>query len=228
MDVGQMQSGESSPGHNGIGMSMHTPSSSWRIPTTDIAPPRRRTSDTKVSILPLNLYERLKKLVVHNILQLDGSPHSIALGVFIGFVIGMTPTIGIQMVTYFATAALTRANRFSGLLPVWLSNPLTAVPLYYFNWRVGLFVMTGQASGDGESQAELASLISNAPGADLPLWERLTSADFWNMLFELFVALGVELWVGCLVVGLVTGVLGYWATYVGVKAYRRRLAQAPR
>ena len=171
--------------------------------------------------LGLNLWGRLKRLIVHNILQLDGSPHSIALGVFIGFVIGMTPTIGLQMISYFAIAAVTGANRISGLIPVWISNPLTAVPLYYFNWRVGVFAMTGRLDGTGQSQDELAALLANAPGQDMPLFERITSAEFWSLIFDLFVALGIELWVGCIVVGLVTGVLGYWATYEGVKAYRR-------
>ncbi len=170
----------------------------------------------------LNLWGRLKRLIVHHVLQLDGSPHSIALGVFIGFVIGMTPTIGLQMISYVAIAAMTGANRLSGFLPIWTSNPITAVPLYYFNWRVGVFVMTGQLDAGGTSRDELAALIANAPGQDMPLLERITSADFWNLLFDLFVALGVELWVGCIVVGVVFGVLGYWATYRGVKAYRRR------
>ena len=171
-------------------------------------------------------WSRVKRLVVHYILQLDGTPHSIAMGVFMGFLLGMTPTIGLQMVSYFGIAALIGANRVSGLLPIWISNPFTAVPLYYFNWRVGVFVMTGQLDGSGRSQEELAAVLADAPGQDLPFFERITSAEFWELLFDLFVALGVELWVGCIVVGLVTGVLGYWATYQGVKAYRRRQADA--
>ena len=173
---------------------------------------------------PVNLWERLKKLIVHYILQLDGSPHSIALGVFMGFLIGMTPTIGLQMISYIALCAVTGANRISGMIPIWTSNPVTAVPLYYFNWRVGVFVMTGRLDGDGTSREELANLIANAPGQDMPFYERITSAEFWNLLFDLFVALGAELWVGCIFVGLVLGALGYWATYEGVKAYRRRQA----
>lgn len=173
---------------------------------------------------PKDLWSRCKRLVVHYILQLDGSPHSIALGVFLGFLLGMTPTIGLQMVSYFGLAALTGANRVSGLLPIWISNPFTAVPLYYFNWRVGVFVMTGQLDGSGRSQNELAAVLADAPGQDMPFWERITSAEFWNLLFDLFVTLGVELWVGCIVVGVLTGILGYWATYRGVNAYRRHLA----
>ena len=175
---------------------------------------------------PTGLWPRAKHVIVRYVLQLDGSPHSIALGVFIGFVIGMTPTIGLQMVSYLALSAVIGANRISGLIPVWVSNPITAVPLYYFNWRVGVFVMTGSLDGTGKSQDELAALIENAPGQDLPFFERITSGEFWSLLFDLFVALGIELWVGCIVVGLVTGVFGYWATYKGVIAYRRHVEAA--
>ena len=215
MDVGQPQSGRDiSPGDEGTDIPLGSYTSESFDPNDDDPQPVDNKSP--------GLWEKFKRLIVSYVLQLDGSPHSIALGVFIGFVIGMTPTIGIQMVSYFAIAALTGANRVSGLLPVWLSNPVTAVPLYYFNWRVGVFVMTGQLGGSGASQDELAELLKNAPGQDLPLWERLMSADFWQMLVDLFVALGVELWVGCIVVGLVCGVFGYWATLEGVKAYRRQ------
>ncbi|MEM7677330.1 MAG: DUF2062 domain-containing protein, partial [Myxococcota bacterium] len=132
-------------------------------------------------------------------------------------------TIGLQMIGYFAAAAATGANRVSGLLPVWISNPFTAVPLYYFNWRVGVVIMTGQLDGGSASKDELAELLAKAPGQDLSLWERLISADFWYMAFDLFIALGAELWIGSVVVGLITGSIGYWAAIHGVKAYRRRL-----
>ncbi|MEL7370511.1 MAG: DUF2062 domain-containing protein [Myxococcota bacterium] len=188
----------------------------WRPPIQKSPPPS-----------PKGLWARAKHLIVHYVLQLDGSPHSIALGVFLGFLIGMTPTIGLQMLTYFAVCAVVGANRISGLLPVWISNPFTAVPLYYFNWRVGVAIMTGQLDGGSASKEELAALLAQAPGQDLSLWERMFSADFWRMAFELFVALGLELWVGCITVGTATGLVGYWAALAGVKAYRRHQTSAP-
>jgi len=162
--------------------------------------------------------------VVHNILHLDDTPHRIAFGVFLGFVVGATPTIGLQMVIYVTLAALLGANKISGILPVWLSNPLTAVPLYYSNWRIGRFFLGGD--GDSELSQRMLEQVVGIPGQDLPLWERLFSGTFWKAAFDAFVAMGAELWLGSVLVGVVCGALGYWASYRGVLAFRERRKHA--
>ena len=58
----------------------------------------------------MKLWTRLKNVVVSGILGLDDSPQRIALGVFLGFVVAMTPTLGLQIVIYVALAALLRVN----------------------------------------------------------------------------------------------------------------------
>ena len=171
--------------------------------------------------VPRGPWEKAKHLVIHNILHLDDTPHRIAFGVFLGFLVGATPTIGIQMILYVAIAAVLRANKVSGILPVWLSNPLTAVPLYYSNWRIGRFVLSGDASDAANGRANIEALI-DLPGKDLPLWDRLVSPDFWSAAMEAFVAMGAELWLGSVLVGLALGIPAYWLTYRGVIAYRRR------
>ena len=191
-----------------------TPPSSEEGPVEDRAPPP-----------PKGLWARTKHLVVHNILHLDDTPHRIALGVFLGFVVGATPTIGLQMIIYVAIAAIVGANKVSGILPVWLSNPLTAVPLYYSNWRIGRFLLSGSADEDG-GRALIESVV-NLPGAELPLWERVTSSEFWSAAMDAFVAMGAELWLGSLVVGLLFGIFGYWAAYRGVIAFRGRPSPPP-
>lgn len=173
--------------------------------------------------LPPGLWPKVKHLVVHRILQLDDTPHRIALGVFLGFLVGATPTIGFQMIIYVAIAAMVGANKISGILPVWLSNPLTAVPLYYSNWKIGQFLMTGSLSGSPETKAAIERMMNGAT-SDASLWERLTSPELWGAAFDTFVAMGAELWVGSLLVGVVLGAPAYWAAYRGVVVYRKRRA----
>lgn len=168
------------------------------------------------------LWPRLKHLVIHNILHLDDTPQRIALGVFLGFLIGATPTLGLQMITYFGLVAVLPVNKFSGLVPIWITNPLTAVPIYYANWRLGIFLMTGRMETSPESRQAIARLVEGAPGSDQTFFERMFSGAFWEAAIDALMSIGTELWVGSLVVGLVTGVFGYWATYHGVVAYRRR------
>lgn len=170
--------------------------------------------------MPSGLWAKTKHLVVHNILHLDDTPHRIAFGVFLGFLVGATPTIGVQMLIYVALAALLGANKISGILPVWLSNPLTAVPLYYSNWRIGRFLLGGE-SDDAASRRVIEQVVG-MPGQDMPLWERVFSASFWDAALHAFMAMGAELWLGSVLVGLVLGAIGYWATYRGVIVFRAR------
>lgn len=199
---------------------METPIESRPVTPAVTTPPEEVERTEAPSPPPKGLWARTKHLVVHNILHLDDTPHRIALGVFLGFVVGATPTIGLQMVIYVAIAAIVGANKVSGILPVWLSNPLTAVPLYYSNWRIGRFLLAGD--GDEAGGRALIESVVNLPGADLPLFERLTSSAFWSAAMDAFVAMGAELWLGSLVVGLVFGAVGYWASYRGVIAFRRK------
>lgn len=88
-----------------------------------------------------DLWRRLQQIVFHNILHLDDTPHRIAWGVFLGTMIAFTPTLGLQIVLYIPIAALLRANKISGIPILFISNPFTAVPLYYTTWSVGAAVL---------------------------------------------------------------------------------------
>ena len=88
---------------------------------------------------------RSLRTLLRTILMLDDTPHSIALGTAIGMFVGMTPTVGVQMVIVLCIAFLTRPffrfNRVAAVLTVYVTNPLTIVPVYWFNYCVGtLFI----------------------------------------------------------------------------------------
>ncbi len=57
----------------------------------------------------------------------------LALGVFIAF----TPTIPFQMLLAAVGALYFRVNLPIALAACWITNPLTAVPIYIFAWRIG-------------------------------------------------------------------------------------------
>jgi hypothetical protein len=168
------------------------------------------------------LWLRVRRPIVNRILHLDDSPHRIALGVFLGFVVGWTPTMGAQIILYLIIAYLLRANRASGVLPVLLTNPLTALPVYVFNWRIGRWILHpgGLSEADRLSQRQAMDQFLN----DFHL-SRLFDGDFWASVGPTFEKFGSELIVGCLVVGVACGLAGYVATYYGVIVYRRRRAQ---
>ncbi|HEY5139337.1 MAG TPA: DUF2062 domain-containing protein, partial [Methylococcales bacterium] len=47
-------------------------------------------------------------------------------------------------------------------------------------------------------------------------------AAFWRELFDILLKIGLELWIGCLIVGLVVAVVSYFITRSVIVWHRRR------
>lgn len=179
---------------------------------------------------PRELWRRLQQIVFHNILHLDDTPHRIAWGVFIGSMIAFTPTLGFQIVLYLLIAALLRANKLSGIPILFISNPFTAVPLYYATWSVGAAVLHPEKQ---VTRATIKTWLGNTGRAlKHDGVERLLDAEFWSDTGRLLASTGGELWMGALVCGLFVGLPLYFITRWGINAFRhlreeRRLSHAP-
>ncbi len=165
-----------------------------------------------------------RRFVRTRILGVNDTPHRIAFGVFLGFLIGATPTLGFQMMIYWAIAWVVRANKVTGIAPIWLSNPITAVPLYYFNWRAGVWLTGGSATGSEELMERLAVATKESGGFS----EGLGDLDYWVRIGTLLLDLGIELWIGSLVVGTLVGAFFYLLSYRAVVAHRLKADQRRR
>ena len=143
------------------------------------------------------------------LLHLDDSAHSIAMGAAVGVFIAMTPTIGFQMATVIVVTSLLRVNRVAGLPMPWITNPATIVPMYTFSYSVGRWMVGGPGIG------EFRRLLTDLASKDLGWSEKLH--EWWNIT----VTCAAPLWVGCLVVGLVSAAATYGAMYYLVTVYRR-------
>lgn len=134
---------------------------------------------------------------VRAILMLDDTPHSIALGTAIGTFIGFTPTVGIQMVIVMAVAFLTarvfRFNRIAALIAVYVSNPFTMIPIYWFNYRIGTIFLKGTVS-----QEEFARIF-----------QYTTFGEWLASLREICFTVGTPLLVGSGIVAAFFGMLSY-------------------
>lgn len=172
----------------------------------------------------MNLWARLRDLVVNRILGIDDSPERIARGVFLGFVVGMTPTLGLQIMLYVGLATLLRANKVAGVPITFIANPLSALPLYGACWWVGNLLLHG---GEGESSWELvrARLTAEMESPE-SVYDQLLSSDFWSRMGSLMAELGAELWLGSLVLGVAFGLPAYALVLWGVGEYRRRTLEA--
>lgn len=150
------------------------------------------------------------RALLRHILGLNDTHHSIALGTTIGMFIGMTPTVGVQMIIVVIVAFLAKPffhfNRMAALITVYISNPITTVPIYYFNYKVGtIFYESHHTMADFEKILHYESF-----------------SGWWATIVELFVDIGVPLIVGSLIVATVCSLITYPVMRWLLKSFHRR------
>jgi uncharacterized protein (DUF2062 family) len=119
----------------------------------------------------------------------EGSHGQRARGLAAGIFMGCFPFFGLQIVLGGALASLVRGNHILAAAGTWISNPLTYLPLYWFNYQLGCLLL--------------------GPGPVFPSLQQLQQAPLW----DLGLAMSGRLMVGSTVVGVVSALLfggGYW------------------
>ncbi len=166
------------------------------------------------------IWKKIRRFVLKRILHADDSPHSIAMGIGIGIFVGLTPTVGLQMVIALALAAAFRANKLVCIPMVWITNPVTLWPIYLACLRVGtLLIGSAGPSDDPENASQIYALEQTTRSFSWSSWLQLES---WRELFFTVSRLTAELWVGCLFVASIASLLAYFSSRWFVTAYRQR------
>ncbi len=157
---------------------------------------------------------KLRRILLHHVLHADDTPHAIALGVALATVVAFLPLVGFQTAIAIGLAVLFRANKAVCIPIVWITNPFTLVPIYGGCLALGRFVMSLPATNGGHGA--LVALDQSPVAADF------VEVAFWKDLFHRLAGLGVELWIGSAIVGVVFGIASYFLARWGVVAYRER------
>ncbi len=164
-----------------------------------------------------------------------GTAHQIALGVAIGFFIGWLPIVGIQMAVAVVVCQVLRANKLVPIFPIWLTNPVTIVPIYSFNYWIGWLIV------GGPPLSELAAVLRRMITLPEPTEEMGRMAAWWDglkhslgELLSMGWDMQLPLWLGCVIVGLALAIPSYYISYKFVASFReavekkRRLRQERR
>ena len=119
-------------------------------------------------------YTLIYQRIIDPILKSQSSIEDISWGVAIGLFLGFTPTMGVQM--YIATGLwimLRFLIQFSFNLPiacamVWISNPLTVIPMYYAFFATGSFLLheTNSSSSFAWFQSKIKTIQENFEGIE--------------------------------------------------------------
>src|SRR5688572_15336246 len=87
------------------------------------------------------LLRATRRFVLHHVLHADDPPERLARGAAVGMFAAILPIFGFQSAAVILFAWLLRANKVVGLPLVWISNPVTFVPIYYPAYVIGAILM---------------------------------------------------------------------------------------
>ena len=160
-----------------------------------------------------------RKFLVHKILHIDDTPHRLALGVAIGFFIAWTPTIGFQSALVVLLAIVLKANKIVGLPFVWISNPLTLVPVYWPNYLFGNAVMAIFTERPRLTFKMFESAVLEFVKSSEGPFNSQTWVNLYQLLLK-FLDFTVDLWIGSILVGLIMAIISYFASYHLINWYR--------
>lgn len=121
--------------------------------------------------------------------RLRGTPAAIARGLACGVFAGCFPLFGLQTIIGVLLAVIFRGNKFAAAIGTWISNPLTYVPIFAFNYKVG---------------EVLLGFNNTIPQTNLQQnWQS------WSTLMESGFDFVFTLFLGCFIVGLICAVGSY-------------------
>ena len=149
--------------------------------------------------------------------------HEVALGASVGVFLGLTPTVGIQMYVVlmlwllFRYVFRIRFNMLTGMTLIWLSNPLTMIPLYY------TFLVTGQGMQE-MAGVDLLPVSYMAFSAAVGRLGEIGELDILQWLYNaakvLIVDYGWPMVLGSLVYAIPGAIIAYPLTGIWLRKYR--------
>ena len=156
-------------------------------------------------------YFSLRRLY-YKIVNQEGTPESVARGVGLGLFVGFALPLGTHIIIGIPLAFIMRANKFLMLLFTMPVNPYTITFFYPAQCWIGAKLM-GSPLTMKVIKKDFAHVFSD------PSWtsfKELGSDVMWPLLL------------GGLLIGLITGFIGYFATLGMVQRYRMKREKALR
>ncbi|MBE9116663.1 DUF2062 domain-containing protein [Lusitaniella coriacea LEGE 07157] len=146
------------------------------------------------------------RLYYYRLLRLQGSSGAIARGIASGVFAGCFPFFGVQILLGVLLATVVRGNRFAAAAGTWISNPITYVPIFIFNFKIG---------------ERLLGLHYTSLSIDEIDWQ---SAE----ILDLGLAFLAPLFVGCLVTGSIAAICSYFLSSQLFKRWHQSRRNATR
>lgn len=138
------------------------------------------------------------RLTYLRLLRRGGKPQILARGLAAGVFAGCFPFLGFQTFIGVIIASFIGGNKFAAAAGTWISNPLTYAPIFFFNFKVGQFLLASQDLDFDQS-----------------------SFQSWASLKELGAEFASTFLLGSLVVGAVLACLTYLISLKAIDRYQK-------
>ena len=142
--------------------------------------------------------QRQLRFIYLKLLRLRGKPRVVAKGLAIGVFAGCFPFFGLQSLVSIFLAALLRGSKVAAIAATWISNPLTYVPIFIFNYKIGKLLL---GTKDTVLTLDLKSFTA---------------------FKELGPTFAITLLTGCFVVGLILALITYFYSLAILERLRTR------
>ncbi len=148
------------------------------------------------------IWQRWGRYLYLRAVRLRENPKVIARGLAMGVFAGCFPLFGLQTIIGVALAFLVKGSKLAAAAGTWISNPLTYVPLFAFNYKIGQWFL-------GQPPLFLDQNNFNQN------W------DSWSELANLGTDFGITLFWGSFLVGLIASCLTYGVSLRLLRHHKR-------
>ena len=145
-----------------------------------------------MGIIFLNFIKKTRKFIVWFWAH-EGSAYQRACGFGLGVFSGCFPFFGLQTLMGIFLAKIFKGNTLLAAFGTWVSNPITYLPLYWLNYRIGSFFLNEEIIS-----VDLSHITKNE------LW-----AQGWDLTLRLLL--------GSTLVGLIAGFISASSLYFALK-----------
>lgn len=171
---------------------------------------------------PRGGWSRAFQYVKHRLHRLPGTPETIARGIMAGVFTSFTPFYGLHFLTAFIVARVVQGNALAAILATFFGNPITYVPISVMTLRMGYWLL------GREWHPGLSSELFTAFGRSWQdLWNNFIAiftddTAQWGHLAEFYDGVFLPWMVGCILPGIVAGIISYYLTVPVIRAYQKR------
>ncbi len=141
------------------------------------------------------------------------TPHRIGLGMAMGIFIGILPIMGIQMAVVTIFALPLRGNLKAAIAGVWISNPITFIPMYWSYYVFGLLFMPSRRI----TWDQFTEMITNTAQWD---WSDVIGSV--RQMLDLGADILIPMWIGATILAFAFSIPTYFFTFRFVIKYRER------